>query len=103
MKLYSKKLYNLFIRSATHTSVLCSETHACVSNNCGYRKRSRHCGPGCECQGCVNLPIEEATANNSVDETSDEETHYKKHRKCTVASYKQNFHTALPYVYICYY
>ena len=32
----------------------------------------------CECQGCVNLPIEEAMPNNCADETSDEETDEEK-------------------------
>ena len=51
----------------------CSCKKGCVSNKCGCRKRSSHCGSGCECQGCVNLPIEEAMANSSENEISDEE------------------------------
>ena len=52
----------------------CSCKKGCVSNNCGCRNSSKHCGPGCECQGCVNLPIKDATPNNCAVETSDEET-----------------------------
>lgn len=52
----------------------CSCKKGCASNNCGCRIKSKHCGPGCECQGCVNLLIEEATTNSSADEISDDET-----------------------------
>lgn len=52
----------------------CSCKKGCASNNCGCRIKSKHCGPGCECQGCVNLPTEEATTNSGADETSDDKT-----------------------------
>ena len=53
----------------------CSCKKGCVCNNCGCRRRRKnHCGPGCECQGCVNLPIEEAMTNSSANESSYEET-----------------------------
>ena len=36
----------------------CSCKRGCKSKLCGCRKKDKHCGPGCECQGCTNLPIE---------------------------------------------
>ena len=46
----------------------CSCKKGCVSNNCGCRKKKVHCGPGCECQGCVNLPVDEVC---ELDDSSD--------------------------------
>ena len=34
----------------------CSYKKGCRTNNCGCKRKSSHCGPGCVCQGCVNLP-----------------------------------------------
>ena len=34
----------------------------CQTNKCGCKKKGNHCGPGCSCQGCKNLPITEASA-----------------------------------------
>ena len=34
----------------------CNCKKGCVSNNCGCKKKSNYCGPGCECQGCIDLP-----------------------------------------------
>ena len=36
----------------------CSCKRGCKSKICGCRKKDKRCGPGCECQGCTNLPIE---------------------------------------------
>ena len=38
------------------------------TTNCGCRKQSRYCVPGCECQGCVNLPVSEALHDSSDTE-----------------------------------
>ena len=35
----------------------CSCKKGCKTNNCGCKRRSSHCGPGCACQGCTNLPL----------------------------------------------
>ena len=35
----------------------CSCKRGCKTRQCGCRKKSQHCGPGCECHGCVNLPV----------------------------------------------
>ena len=35
----------------------CSCKKGYRTNNCGCRRRSSHCGPGCACQGCTNLPV----------------------------------------------
>ena len=34
----------------------CSCKKGCTSNNCGCKEKLLYCGPGCKCQGCVNLP-----------------------------------------------
>ena len=36
----------------------CSCKRGCKSKICGCRKKDKCCGPGCEYQGCTNLPIE---------------------------------------------
>jgi len=47
----------------------CSCKKGCKSKNCGCQKKSSYCGPGCECQGCVNLPVEQhANEEESADE-----------------------------------
>ena len=33
----------------------------CISNRCGCKKQSSHCGPGCECQNCKNLFVSKST------------------------------------------
>ena len=38
----------------------CTCKRGCKSKQCGCRKKGKCCGPGCECQGCTNLPIEVA-------------------------------------------
>ena len=35
----------------------CSCKKGCKTNNCGCKRRSSHCGPGCACQECTNLPL----------------------------------------------
>ena len=43
----------------------------------GCKKKSNHCGPGCECQGCNNLPTnmsetifeEECSSEDETDES----------------------------------
>ena len=58
----------------------CSCKKGCKTLQCGCRKRSRNCGPGCLCQGCTNVNTEELEslpnddASSSCDETDDEET-----------------------------
>ena len=33
----------------------------------------RYCGPGCECQGCVNLPVHDQPEEESEESEDDEE------------------------------
>ena len=49
----------------------CSCKKGCATNNCGCRKKSNHCGPGCECRGCINLPLPQDPA--TTQDTSDDE------------------------------
>ena len=43
----------------------CSFKKGCKSNNCGCKMKTRYCGPGCEFQGGVNIPIQKGPANYS--------------------------------------
>ena len=36
---------------------------------CGCRKKQTYCGPGCQCQECQNLPVQNPVNNNEDDET----------------------------------
>ena len=50
----------------------CSCKTGCSSARCKCKKHNSHCGPGCKCTGCTNLPAEAlATAQ---EETSDSES-----------------------------
>ena len=41
-------------------------------NRCGCRRKSSYCGPGCECQGCLNLPIDKSSITTDSDSSSTE-------------------------------
>ena len=50
----------------------CSCRKGCKSKACGCRKKSRFCGPGCECRDCVQQSVEsESEGEGSKDEGSD--------------------------------
>ena len=36
-------------------------------------KKSRFCGPGCECRDCVNLPVQQSVESESEGEGSEED------------------------------
>ena len=36
-------------------------------------KKSRFCGPGCECRDSVNLPVQQSVESESEDEGSEDE------------------------------
>ena len=66
----------------------CSCKKGCKTFNCGCRKRSRNCGPGCLCQGCTNFNTEQvvnvchdynSSSNSSSDETDDEGANGSEH------------------------
>ena len=38
----------------------------CKRNNCGCKQRSSHCGPGCGCQGCTNLPLAQSQQQDDL-------------------------------------
>ena len=52
----------------------CTCKKGCKTNRCKCRKRSNFCGPGCECQGCLNVPVQLPVAQSSNDTDSDENT-----------------------------
>ena len=55
----------------------CSCKCGCRTLVCGCRKKSQHCGPGCECHGCTNLAVH-ATYDDQSDASlteSDLESH----------------------------
>ena len=43
----------------------------CKSKLCGCRKKDKCCGPGCECQGCTNLPIRDEQVYGQSHDSSD--------------------------------
>ena len=49
----------------------CTCRKGCSSNRCRCRKKGNHCGPGCECQGCMNIPLQQPAASST--NTSDSE------------------------------
>ena len=53
----------------------CSCKHGCKTRQCGCRKKSQHCGPGCECHGRVNLAVHADSDANAHTE-SDCESEY---------------------------
>ena len=44
----------------------CSCKKGCKTNNCGCKRKSSHCGPGCVCQGCMNLPQEQSLQQDDL-------------------------------------
>ena len=47
----------------------CKCKKGCVRSACGcVRKKKSYCGPGCECSGCVNLPLSQEIQQGSSDE-----------------------------------
>ena len=55
----------------------CSYKTGCKTAQCKCRKKTSHCGPGCKCIGCTNLPLEtdgqpdnDADCEDSSDESS---------------------------------
>ena len=51
----------------------CTCKKGCRTNNCECKKKSRYCGPGCECQGCNNLPSVNQTVNSELSEDNSSE------------------------------
>ena len=50
----------------------CTCKHGCKTRRCSCKKNSKHCGPGCECQGCVNLDMK--TRHSSPSDTSNSDS-----------------------------
>ena len=42
----------------------CSCKKGCKTKQCSCRKNRRQCGPGCQCQGCTNLPTSTDTSDS---------------------------------------
>ena len=54
----------------------CACKKGCKSNRCKCYKKDDYCGPGCECQGCVNIPIHQpqtASSDSNTDTIDDED------------------------------
>jgi len=47
----------------------CSCKKGCATNTCGCKKKNNHCGPGCECRGCTNVP---GTHQQNVTDTDED-------------------------------
>ena len=48
----------------------CSCKKGCATNICGCKKKNNHCGPGCECRGCTNVPGTHQQNVTGTDEDS---------------------------------
>ena len=48
----------------------CSCKTGCTANKCGCRKRANYCGPGCVCQACTNLPVQQPVDPRDDDSNS---------------------------------
>ena len=53
----------------------CSCERGCKMRQCGCHKKSQHCGPGCECHGCVNVAVH-ADSDSDAHTESDCESEY---------------------------
>ena len=51
----------------------CNCKKGCTSKKCGCRKKSNYCGPGCECQGCSNLPVQIQQEEDRYSDDDDDE------------------------------
>ena len=52
----------------------CSCKRGCLSLRCGCKKKGSHCGPGCQCQSCKNLPLSDSGEPlRTTDSESDDE------------------------------
>ena len=49
----------------------CGCKTGCMSARCKCRKAGSHCGPGCKCSTCSNLPTSNATHHSIVTEDVD--------------------------------
>ena len=58
----------------------CTCKKGCNSNRCRCRKKENFCGPGCECQGCVNIPIQQQQQVTPGSDSDSEEEDYSTSR-----------------------
>ena len=50
----------------------CGSKTGCQTSRCKCKKAGHHCGPGCKCQGCVNLPTQsESSISLDMPSSSD--------------------------------
>ena len=45
----------------------------CKGMTCGCRTKGNTCGPGCNCHGCTNVPVEEVRCEDSDTDSDDDE------------------------------
>ena len=62
-------------------SFLCKGCHCSkgCGSRCGCRRKAKHCGPGCDCQGCTNLDV--VISDESTDEAHQQEQKEQRRRK----------------------
>ena len=60
-------------RNITYLIKGCRCKGGCKTNRCGCKKQGSHCGPGCECHECTNLPLAETTSVQAAEEAYIEE------------------------------
>lgn len=55
----------------------CGCKTGCSSARCKCKRHNSHCGPGCKCTGCTNLPVEVlATGQDEISDTESEVSSY---------------------------
>ena len=70
----------------------CSCRKGCASNNCGCKRMSSYCGPGCECQGCINLSAHthtQQTTDEQVNSDEDIDNYYSESSDTEVEGYEE--------------
>ena len=49
----------------------CKCKKGCSTSKCGCKKKSSHCGPGCYCINCSNIPESQQSTHESSESESD--------------------------------
>ena len=62
----------------------CKKRQCHQKSACGCVKNSRFCGPGCECQSCLNLPIIEQQGEEDSGEESDDSSPVSEEEDSTI-------------------
>lgn len=62
---------HLIKKNINHLLSGCKCKKGCATNRCGCKQKSIHCGPGCQCSGCKNLPHQIDQIENESESSND--------------------------------